>query len=180
MTSDTGLSLRDRLLVPIAALAVAVLAVAIAAPYVELEILRKSTHPHVPVPESRLVTDRDDVVGEWSAVEYEGAPVPAGAIRELSILADPPRGRDNGVTFFYTDGVNQINVQFRLDGDGSIDDSEVIGTLIGCEGSDGTYESCTHPSGFGAEDAEQMRLTPDDDLVLVADDSALAVYERAR
>ncbi|MFC5012533.1 META domain-containing protein [Nocardioides plantarum] len=129
----------------------------------------RATPYDVSVPESRLVTDRDDVVGAWTVVRVDGGPVPPGAERGLDVAA---AGRAS-LDLTYSDDANGYGVAIRVRTDGTLESGQMYGTAVMCP-----PPGCA-PSGFGVMDATQLRLTPDDHLVLVgADGTALAVYER--
>jgi hypothetical protein len=124
----------------------------------------------VSVPRSRLVTDRDDVVGAWTVVQVAGGPVPSGAERRLDIAATGRASLD----LTYSDEANGHGAAVRVRSDGTLVRGQMYSTTVMCP-----PPSCS-PSGFGVLEATRLRLTPDGDLVLVGPDgTALAVYERA-
>lgn len=133
---------------------------------------------HAPVPldveGSRLVTDREDVIGRWRVVAISTGPVPRGALRGLWVS----RFGRHGLAMSYSDGVNGFSASInrirrdgRLGGRGSL-----TGTLVGC--GDRAY-TCGRPSGFGVVEARSLRLTADGGLALVdRRGAAVAIYER--
>lgn len=112
------------------------------------------------VPESQLVTDRDDVLGEWTVTAVNGGPVPSDAIRGVAIIK---RGAA-GLSFVYTDGVNTHSVNRTMKPDGALVSRSVESTLVGCYNLEGA--PCGQPAGLGVDEATELRVTPDGDLVL--------------
>lgn len=79
---------------------------------------RSSPTPPAPErhPETRVVTDRDEVIGEWTVLEVARGPVPERAETGLGVY---PRGQ-TGLTLGYSDGVNGHSVFYRLAPDGRL------------------------------------------------------------
>ena len=118
---------------------------------------------------SLVVPTKDDVLGNWRVVEVAGVPPPRDAERGLrmSLLG-------NAYWLSWSDGVNEHIARWGLSSTGTFRSWHDAQTAVGCIG------KCTHPGGFGVDEARALRMTrTGKHLVLIGvDGTELARYRR--